>query len=138
MGRSLAFFACLILLCACVRSPDEPQTLRFWVMGREGEVVGIRHDVVGRLDVVSYPLETRHHKIRQLPRPVDHEFGPAHEGPAGIQVEHEPGAVPYFGAVAPDIGIDNVVLDLTPEPTTMTLGLIGMAVAAVVRRRRRK
>lgn len=41
---------------------------------------------------------------------------------------------------APDIGIDNVAVDLipSPEPTTMTLGLIGMAVAAVLRRRRRK
>ena len=39
MRRSLALFTFLILLCACTRSPDEPQTLRFWVMGREGEVV---------------------------------------------------------------------------------------------------
>ena len=29
----------LLLLCACAPSPDEAQTVRFWVMGREGEVV---------------------------------------------------------------------------------------------------
>jgi len=42
------------------------------------------------------------------------------------------------GSVAPDFGIDNVRLDLSPEPATMTLGLIGLAVASVLRRRRRK
>ena len=39
MLRSLAHVLPLILLCACAPSPGEPQTLRFWVMGREGEVV---------------------------------------------------------------------------------------------------
>ena len=35
----LALLSSLILLCACAPSSDGPQTLRFWAMGREGEVV---------------------------------------------------------------------------------------------------
>lgn len=39
MLRSLVPVLLPILLCACGPAPGEPQTLRFWVMGREGEVV---------------------------------------------------------------------------------------------------
>jgi len=42
------------------------------------------------------------------------------------------------GSTAPDIGIDSVRLNLSPEPTTMALGAIGLAVAGLLRRRRRK
>jgi multiple sugar transport system substrate-binding protein len=38
MRRALTLLPVLFLLCACTRSPGEPQTLSLWVMGREGEV----------------------------------------------------------------------------------------------------
>jgi multiple sugar transport system substrate-binding protein len=39
MSRRLALVISLLLLSACAPEPDTTQTLRFWVMGREGEVV---------------------------------------------------------------------------------------------------
>lgn len=39
MPRRALLVLPLILLCACARPSDGPQTLRFWAMGREGEVV---------------------------------------------------------------------------------------------------
>lgn len=39
MRRRSLLGALLILLCACAPAPGERQTLRFWVMGREGEVI---------------------------------------------------------------------------------------------------
>lgn len=37
--KRLACFAALLLLAACSRHGDEPVVLRFWAMGREGEVI---------------------------------------------------------------------------------------------------
>jgi multiple sugar transport system substrate-binding protein len=65
----LALLSSLILLCACAPSSDGPQTLRFWVMGREGEVVAPllpefeRRNPGIRVRVQQIPWTAAHEKL---------------------------------------------------------------------------
>ena len=67
--RVAVFSACVCLLAACAKSSDDSITLRFWTMGREGEVVGslLRdferlHPGV-RIDVQQLPITAAHEKL---------------------------------------------------------------------------
>ena len=59
----------LVLLCACAPSPSGEQTIRFWVMGREGEVIaqlipGFERANPGiRVRVQQVPWTSAHEKL---------------------------------------------------------------------------
>lgn len=67
MTRRLLLGALLILLSACAPSPGDRQTLRFWVMGREGEVI---EQLLPEFERRNPDIRVR---VQQLPWTAAHE-----------------------------------------------------------------
>ncbi len=67
MARRLAAPLLLVLLAACVPSPSDRQTIRFWVMGREGEVIA---QLIPEFERANPDIHVR---VQQVPWTSAHE-----------------------------------------------------------------
>ena len=67
MARRLAGALLLFLLSACAPSPSDRQTIRFWVMGREGEVIA---QLIPEFERANPGIRVR---VQQVPWTAAHE-----------------------------------------------------------------
>ena len=67
MARRLAGALLIVLLAACAPSPTDRQTIRFWVMGREGEVIA---QLIPEFERANPGIRVR---VQQVPWTAAHE-----------------------------------------------------------------